>query len=152
MTSALDSPISLAVINCAAAPVDRPLVRLLIYNGHAEGIGQHYQRVILSKRSRKASFGLPYQDRTFSWPQSRTIARTQFLGRQSFTRRRWRRLGALIAFAGLGIALGATWLLIFLPVSAVALRKLAIEREEAYLTHRFGDAYRAYLARVRRWI
>jgi protein-S-isoprenylcysteine O-methyltransferase Ste14 len=61
-------------------------------------------------------------------------------------------LGALIAFAGLGTAIGATWLLILLPVTAVALRKLAIEREEAYLTRRFGDAYRAYLARVRRWL
>jgi protein-S-isoprenylcysteine O-methyltransferase Ste14 len=61
-------------------------------------------------------------------------------------------LGALIAFAGLGIALGATWLLILLPVTGVALRKLAIEREEAYLTRRFGDTYRAYIARVRRWI
>jgi protein-S-isoprenylcysteine O-methyltransferase Ste14 len=61
-------------------------------------------------------------------------------------------LGALLAFAGLGIALGATWLVTLLPVSAVALRKLAIEREEAYLTRRFGDAYRVYMARVRRWL
>lgn len=61
-------------------------------------------------------------------------------------------LGALLLFSGLGIAWPNTWLLLILPILAVALRKLAIEREEAYLERRFGDAYLAYKHRVRRWI
>jgi protein-S-isoprenylcysteine O-methyltransferase Ste14 len=34
----------------------------------------------------------------------------------------------------------------------LVLTKLAIEREEAHLAARFGDAWAAYRARVRRWL
>jgi protein-S-isoprenylcysteine O-methyltransferase Ste14 len=61
-------------------------------------------------------------------------------------------LGALIGFAGLGLALGSWWLIAMVPVAFVALTRLAIEREEAYLEGRFDDAYRTYTARVRRWL
>jgi protein-S-isoprenylcysteine O-methyltransferase Ste14 len=61
-------------------------------------------------------------------------------------------LAALIAFTGLGLALRSTWLLIAVPVVAIALQELAIRPEEAYLERRFGDHYRRYKARVRRWI
>ena len=61
-------------------------------------------------------------------------------------------LAALIAFFGLGLALRSTWLLVAVPAVAVALTKLAIEPEEAYLERRFGEAYRGYKAQVRRWI
>ena len=59
---------------------------------------------------------------------------------------------ALIAFAGLGLALRSTWLLISVPCMAVALSRLVIEPEEAYLARRFGGTYLQYTARVRRWI
>lgn len=61
-------------------------------------------------------------------------------------------LSALIAFAGLGLALRSTWLLIAVPCVAIALTRLAIEPEEAYLARRFGPAYLNYTSRVRRWI
>jgi protein-S-isoprenylcysteine O-methyltransferase Ste14 len=61
-------------------------------------------------------------------------------------------LGALIFFAGLALILHSFWLLVALPGIGVALHTLAIAREEAYLTRRFGDAYRDYCKRVRRWI
>lgn len=61
-------------------------------------------------------------------------------------------LGVLIAFLGLALAWRSAWLLVLLPPMAYALTKLAIEREEAYLEHRFGDAYRDYKSRTRRWI
>ncbi len=61
-------------------------------------------------------------------------------------------LGAIIAFAGFGLAVPSTWLLVLLPALAAALQKLAIEREEAYLERRFGDPYLAYKSRVRRWL
>lgn len=61
-------------------------------------------------------------------------------------------LAALIAFAGLGLALRSTWLLIAVPCVGIALARLAIEPEEAYLARRFGPTYLAYASRVRRWI
>jgi protein-S-isoprenylcysteine O-methyltransferase Ste14 len=61
-------------------------------------------------------------------------------------------LGIIVAFLGLGIALQWTWLLVLNLILPLALQKLAIEREEAYLERRFGDGYRAYKARVRRWL
>jgi protein-S-isoprenylcysteine O-methyltransferase Ste14 len=61
-------------------------------------------------------------------------------------------LGAVVAFAGLAFAFGSAWLLIGALLMPLALRKLAIEPEEAYLARRFGDPYAAYCARVRRWI
>lgn len=61
-------------------------------------------------------------------------------------------VGALICFFGLGLALRSSWLLILVPPLGIALLKLAIEREEAYLKRRFGAAYDAYAARVRRWL
>ncbi len=61
-------------------------------------------------------------------------------------------LGAILAFAGLGIWLQNTWLVALMPVMALALTILAIQREEAYLARRFGREYQAYRDRVRRWI
>ena len=60
-------------------------------------------------------------------------------------------LGALVFFVGFALAMRSGWLLVAVPAIAKALRKLAIEPEEAYLTRRFGEAYLAYCARVRRW-
>ena len=61
-------------------------------------------------------------------------------------------LGAVVAFLGLAFALGSAWLLILTLLMPIALRKLAIEREEAYLRRRFGTAYDTYCAKVRRWL
>lgn len=61
-------------------------------------------------------------------------------------------LGECVMFAGFGLALASAWLVLLVPLVAVALRQLAILPEEAYLTRRFGDCYRDYCARVRRWI
>jgi protein-S-isoprenylcysteine O-methyltransferase Ste14 len=61
-------------------------------------------------------------------------------------------LGAVIAFVGVGIARGASWVLILTCFLPLALQRLAIEREEAHLESRFGDDYRRYKSRVRRWL
>jgi protein-S-isoprenylcysteine O-methyltransferase Ste14 len=61
-------------------------------------------------------------------------------------------VGALAAFTGLGLWLQNTWLLLLMPPLALALLLLAIKREEAYLERRFGEAYRTYKTKVRRWI
>ena len=61
-------------------------------------------------------------------------------------------LAGVLFYAGLGLAWPALWLLLLTPAMAVALDRLAIRREERHLEARFGDAFRAYCARVRRWL
>jgi protein-S-isoprenylcysteine O-methyltransferase Ste14 len=55
-------------------------------------------------------------------------------------------------YAGIGLAARSTWVFVLAPPLAIAVRYGAIAREEAYLEQRFGDAYRDYKARVRRWL
>ena len=61
-------------------------------------------------------------------------------------------LGNTIALLGIALALRWSWLLLLVPVTMAAVGALAIAREERHLELRFGDAYRVYKARVRRWI
>jgi protein-S-isoprenylcysteine O-methyltransferase Ste14 len=50
------------------------------------------------------------------------------------------------------LAAHSLWVLVFTLPLAVTLRYGVVAREEAYLERRFGDAYRDYKARVRRWL
>ncbi|PHS36872.1 MAG: isoprenylcysteine carboxyl methyltransferase [Robiginitomaculum sp.] len=61
-------------------------------------------------------------------------------------------LGMLLVFTGICFIINAPLALLFLPLSWLALRFYVIAREEAYLERRFGDEYRSYQSRVRRWI
>jgi protein-S-isoprenylcysteine O-methyltransferase Ste14 len=61
-------------------------------------------------------------------------------------------LGNTILLIGLAIALRWGWLLIAAPITVIAVSRLAIVREEKHLAARFGDEWRAYAARVRRWL
>ena len=54
--------------------------------------------------------------------------------------------------AGLAAYLNSLLLALMLPLLVVILNRGVIEREEAYLTRLFGDDYRHYRARVRRWL
>jgi protein-S-isoprenylcysteine O-methyltransferase Ste14 len=54
--------------------------------------------------------------------------------------------------AGLALLANTLWILVALPFVWLALRRLVIGREEAYLERRFGEEYRAFTARTRRWI
>ena len=61
----------------------------------------------------------------------------------------------MYAMAGLlGIALVANswWPLLLLPLVLVVVQRGVIEREERYLEARFGQEYRDYKVRVRRWL
>lgn len=53
---------------------------------------------------------------------------------------------------GLGFLLGSPFIILLAPALALALRKLSIEPEERHLVRKFGDEYRAYIARTRRWL
>lgn len=61
-------------------------------------------------------------------------------------------LGVTAAYAGLALALANAWALILLLPVLVVMDRLVIAREEPYLEARFGQAYRDYKARVRRWV
>jgi protein-S-isoprenylcysteine O-methyltransferase Ste14 len=61
-------------------------------------------------------------------------------------------LGMFLGHAGLAIALDSFWLLATLVAFALVIRYGVVAREEAYLERRFGDVYRRYRARVRRWV
>lgn len=61
-------------------------------------------------------------------------------------------LQMVLICVGLSILLENWWILLLTPVTAWALQRFAILPEEAYLERKFGDSYRAYKRRVRRWI
>jgi protein-S-isoprenylcysteine O-methyltransferase Ste14 len=61
-------------------------------------------------------------------------------------------VGMLLLYAGIGTAVGSPWVLILALPLVIVLRYGVIAREEAYLERHFGDAYRDYKARVRRWL
>ena len=60
--------------------------------------------------------------------------------------------GMALIQAGVGLELGNLWILLLLAPTLWILRRDVIEKEEAYLTRKFGDAYVAYTSSVRRWL
>jgi protein-S-isoprenylcysteine O-methyltransferase Ste14 len=61
-------------------------------------------------------------------------------------------VGMFLIYGGIGIAAGSPWILILTLPLAITIRYGVVAREEAYLERRFGDAYRDYRSRVRRWL
>jgi protein-S-isoprenylcysteine O-methyltransferase Ste14 len=61
-------------------------------------------------------------------------------------------LGATLVYLGLSVAAGSLWALVLLAPLLWVVNVGVIAREERYLERKFGDAYRAYKGRVRRWI
>jgi len=53
---------------------------------------------------------------------------------------------------GFAIILSEVWILILTPVCGWLIYRIAIRHEEVYLEEKFGDSYREYKNRVRRWI
>jgi protein-S-isoprenylcysteine O-methyltransferase Ste14 len=61
-------------------------------------------------------------------------------------------LGDTLFYTGLSLALGRRGPLVLLPAALALVERGVIRREERYLERRFGAPYRAYRARVRRWL
>ena len=61
-------------------------------------------------------------------------------------------VGMFLLYVGIGIAARGPWVLILALPLVLILRYGVVAREETYLERRFGDAYRDYKARVRRWL
>jgi protein-S-isoprenylcysteine O-methyltransferase Ste14 len=58
----------------------------------------------------------------------------------------------VIFYFGLAIMLTSAWMLLLLVPALIILQRGVVEREEAYLQAKFGEAYRKYRARVPRWL
>ena len=69
---------------------------------------------------------------------------------------RWSRnplyLAMTLAYVGLAIAAGSAWAIVLLIPLLAVMNICVISREERYLEREFGDAYRAYKSRARRWL
>jgi len=61
-------------------------------------------------------------------------------------------LGWVIVYLGCVLLTNTVWPLVSLPIVLVLISRAVIAKEERYLDAKFGDAYRAYKARVRRWL
>ena len=61
-------------------------------------------------------------------------------------------VGMFLLYAGIGVAALSPWVLVLTLPIAVTMRYGVVAREEAYLEQRFGESYRDYKARVRRWL
>ncbi len=61
-------------------------------------------------------------------------------------------LGTTLVYLGLGVAAGSFWAIGLVVPLLWVINTGVIAREERYLERKFGDAYRAYKARVRRWV
>ena len=61
-------------------------------------------------------------------------------------------LGMFLIYGGIGLSTQSPWVLMITVPLAIVIRYGVVAREEAYLERRFGDAYRDYRSRVRRWL
>jgi len=61
-------------------------------------------------------------------------------------------LAFTLLYAGITLVANARWPALLLPAVLIVMRRGVIDREERYLEQRFGDEYRQYKARVRRWV
>jgi protein-S-isoprenylcysteine O-methyltransferase Ste14 len=61
-------------------------------------------------------------------------------------------LGMFLIYFGIGLVAQGPWVLLITLPLAITIRYGVVAREEAYLERRFGDAYRNYKSRVRRWL
>jgi len=61
-------------------------------------------------------------------------------------------LGLTGLYAGVALLVDALWPLLLLVPLLVIVKWGVIHREERYLEAKFGETYRLYKARVRRWL
>ena len=61
-------------------------------------------------------------------------------------------LGFLLMQVGLLLNAGSYWGILLVPIMIFLFNRLVIELEEALLSQKYGDDYRNYKSKVRRWI
>lgn len=57
-----------------------------------------------------------------------------------------------LLYIGIALLTNLLWAFALLPLVLLFINWGVIAREERYLTNKFGEAYKQYLARVRRWL
>ena len=57
-----------------------------------------------------------------------------------------------LLYVGVALLVNVWWILLLVVPVLLVIRYGVIAREEAYLTRKFGEAYRQYTAQVRRWL
>ncbi len=61
-------------------------------------------------------------------------------------------LSLVILLLAFSLLFNSIWIVIMIPFFVIIMQKGVIEREEKYLENKFGDEYKQYKNRVRRWI
>jgi protein-S-isoprenylcysteine O-methyltransferase Ste14 len=61
-------------------------------------------------------------------------------------------VGLSVTYLGIAIFTNLLWALLLLPIVLIVLQSVVIKREESYLANAFGDEYKEYCRRVRRWL
>jgi protein-S-isoprenylcysteine O-methyltransferase Ste14 len=61
-------------------------------------------------------------------------------------------LALAMIYAGIAVLRNSPWAILLLPVVLVVIQREVIGREERYLERTFGEEYRDYKTRVRRWV
>lgn len=61
-------------------------------------------------------------------------------------------VGVTLVVVGLGIVLNNFWISLFAGPALLAVHFIAVLPEERYLAEKFGESYRSFLARVRRYV
>jgi protein-S-isoprenylcysteine O-methyltransferase Ste14 len=61
-------------------------------------------------------------------------------------------VGLTLMQIGIGIAFDNLWISLLAAVTLAIIHVIAVRPEEAYLAQKFGDPYRQYLTRVRRYL
>ena len=84
-------------------------------------------------------------------PPYRPTTRLVFEGPYRFSRNP-DYIGQALVYAGIALVANSWWPLFTLPLVLFVVQRFVIEREERYLEGKFGEEYREYRARVRRWL
>ena len=61
-------------------------------------------------------------------------------------------VGMTLIELGVGLAVNNLWISAFAVAALVTVHFIAVRPEERYLSEKFGDSYKAYLAQVRRYL
>lgn len=61
-------------------------------------------------------------------------------------------LSMTLFYAGVSILVNALWAMLLLPAVLFVINRGVIYREERYLERKFGEQYKQYKERVRRWL
>lgn len=61
-------------------------------------------------------------------------------------------VAATLLYLGIALVMNAVWVLVLVVPLMVLMQRGVVQREEQYLERKFGEEYRRYKTRVRRWM